>query len=143
MSRAIDARGSESQPSLLNRRHLLALPPLAFLLRPHQATAETPRSGEIVRRFLEALDRADLETALALLAPDITLTLPDGVVLAGRGNVAPYLEASPRPVIVQDRHFIGRGTYQASVTAGGTPLNLHFLGVSGQIFSITLTESLG
>jgi len=113
---------------------------LAFTASP--AAAQTPRSGGIVLAFLEAADRGDVEAALARLDESVAVTRPDGIVLIGKAEVGPFLAEFPRPIEVWDRDSIGRGRYEARITAGGEPLLLRFRGIQGVIAAIVIEHDL-
>jgi hypothetical protein len=102
------------------------------------AQAQTPRSGGTVVSFLAAVDRHEIDAALALLHDEVVLIGPYGDVWAGGEAVRQFLEDFPRPIHIRDRRPLGRGRYEAHICAGGTPLHLSFRGINGLIAEILI-----
>ena len=53
----------------------------------------SPAEREVLQRFIEAHERGDTDTALALIADDVRVTMPpNGLLFEGRDSVAPLIE---------------------------------------------------
>lgn len=90
-------------------------------------------SGATVKEFLAALDRGDIDGAMAKWVANPEIEVASGETYTTPEAVRAYFEAFPRPIEVRATLPWGGRRYEAQITAGGTPLLLTFLGADGAI----------
>lgn len=90
-------------------------------------------SGATVKDFLAALDRGDIDAALAKWVSNPEVEVAGGETYTTLETVRAYFEAFPRPIEVRATLPWGGRRYEACVIADGTPLLLTFLGADGAI----------
>jgi hypothetical protein len=120
-------------PRLAALAALIALPLRAAPAADAQRRDPREGSGAIVKEFLAALDRGDVDGALARCVANVEVELADGTLHRDPAAVRGYLAAFPRPVEVRDTLPWGGRRFEARVTAGGVPLLLTFQGSDGAI----------
>lgn len=106
---------------------------LAFAAPRGETAAAQMGSGATVLRFLDALDRGDLDTVMTTWSNDPEVETADGARYVGVAAVRGYFESFPRPIIVMGWLPWGGRRFEAQITANGTPLLLTFLGADGVI----------
>lgn len=122
----------------IRRSRLLQPAAVAFilLLVTGPASAEQDgrmNSGATVIEFLGALDRGEIDAALAKWTPNLEVALHTGEVYATVEEVRAYFERLPRPIEVVAVLPWGGRRIEARVLAGGEPLLLTFQGADGAI----------
>jgi hypothetical protein len=100
---------------------------------PAQPTGAEAGSGRVVKEFLEALNRGDIEATLRSWSANPELEVAGVGVFVGIEAVRDYLAAFPRPIDVVSTLAWGGRRYEARILADGKPLLLTFQGSEGVI----------
>ena len=107
-----------------------------LLLFPAPARAQQVdrmNSGATVKEFLAALDRGEIDAALAKWVPNPEVALHTGELYTSVEGVRAYFERFSRPVEIVAVLPWGGRRIEARVRAGGEPLLLTFQGADGAI----------
>jgi hypothetical protein len=113
-----------------------AVAAIALFLLPGHLTAQQPdrmNSGATVQEFLAALDRGEIDAAMAKWTPNPEVALHTGEVYTSVEEVRAYFERFPRPVEIVAVLPWGGRRIEARVLAGGEPLLLTLQGADGAI----------
>lgn len=110
-----------------------------WLLPPARAAQTEPTAV----RFLLAVDRGDIDAALALMDDVPRITPAGGVTIAGRDAVGSYLACFPRPIVILSAEPGASGSrrFTARIHASSESFTLSFRGARGLIAWIEVEQS--